>query len=421
MSQQQAKSCGWAAFDQKQRQKRGLEPKIDRDPFPPIAPTIRSVHSCENLLRNNEVRSKPFSSVLLPSVDVASLAENGDDKRSLLVGNSSRKHASMEDQRFSIKKIKDLYSWADDSLVEDIMASVDNDITKASNLLKTMVSPTSSVEIRKINISSSSSDVSLSGKTMDRSFSSECAADIAELNAAIEKGLKMNNIEHGPRVSNDAGNVNQTTGSLKSVPIEPEWEEDDVYLRIRKDALRMMRSASHHSKAATNAFARGDHYSAQQYSIKAKEEWLAAERLNNRAAKEILSIRNNKNDIWKLDLHGLHASEAICTLQEQLKKIEHNILSNHSASPNRVNIEGNIRRSSVESLSCMDTENLDKLQTSSRQRPATSLQVITGVGNHSRGQAALPIAVRSFLSENGYRFEELRPGVITVRPKFRHR
>jgi len=26
--------------------------------------------------------------------------------------------------------------------------------------------------------------------------------------------------------------------------------------------------------------------------------------------------------------------------------------------------------------------------------------ILTGVGNHSRGQAALPTAVRSFLSEN---------------------
>ncbi|XP_062007091.1 uncharacterized protein LOC133724393 [Rosa rugosa] len=429
MSQQQAKSRGWAAFDLKQRQKKGLEPQIDKDPFPPIAPTITSLHPCENALRNNEVPSKPFSSVFLSSAHVVSLAENRDGKRSLLDGNSSRKHTSMEDQRSSIKKIKDLYSWADDSLVEDIMAAVDNDITKASNLLKTMVSPSRSEENKETNISKidSSSDASLSDKTRDKSFPSESAADIAGLSSTIEKCLKENNIEwlndndlYGPKLSNGTGNVKLTTGSLESVPIEPEWEEDDVYLRIRKDALRMMRSASQHSKAATNAFVRGDHYSAQQYSIKAREEWLAAECLNNKAAKEILSIRNSKNDVWKLDLHGLHASEAIHALQEHLEKIERKILSNDLVSPNRVNMESNIKRSSVESFSCMDTEKLDQLQASSRQRP-TSLQVITGIGNHSRGHAALPTAVRSFLSENGYRFEELRPGVITVRPKFRHR
>ncbi|KAM5577436.1 hypothetical protein ABKV19_008000 [Rosa sericea] len=404
MSQQQAKSRGWAAFDLKQRQKKGLDPQIDKDPFPPIALTITSLHPCENVLRNSEVPSKPFSSVFLPSLDVASLAENRDGKRSLLDGNSSRKHTSMKDQRSSIKKIKDLYSWADDSLVEDIMAAVDNDITKASNLLKTMVSPIRSEENKETNISriDSSSDASLSDKSRDKSFPSESAADIAGLSSTIEKCLKENNIEWlndndlcGPKLSNNAA-----IGSLESVPIEPEWEEDDVYLRIRKDALRMMRSASQHSKAATNAFVRGDHYSAQQYSIKAREEWLAAESLNNRAAKEILSIRNSKNDVWKLDLHGLHASEAIRALQEHLEKIERKIFSNHSTTPNRVNMESNIKRSSVESISCMDKEKLDQLQASSRQRP-TSLQVITGIGNHSRGQAALPTAVRSFLSENG--------------------
>ncbi|XP_004302219.1 PREDICTED: uncharacterized protein LOC101307600 [Fragaria vesca subsp. vesca] len=421
MSQQQAKSHGWAAFDLKQRQK-GRAPQIDEDPFPPIVSTVKSLHP--TVLRNDEAPRKPFSSVFLPSVDVSSLAENRNGERSLLDGNSSRKHTPVEDQRSSIKKIKDHYSWADDSLVEDIMAAVDNDITNASNLLKAMVSPSRSEVNKETSISGvdSSTDASLS----DKCFSSESAADIAELSSTIEKCLEENNIKwsndndlYGQKLSNDAGNVKLTTSSLESVPIEPEWEEDDVYLRIRKDALRMMRSASQHSKAAANAFGRGDHYSAQQYSIKAREEWLAAESLNNRAAKEILSIRNSKNDVWKLDLHGLHASEAIRALQEHLEKIERKILSNHSALPNRAKMESNIQHSSVESFSCTDTEIVEQLQVS-RQRP-TSLQVITGIGNHSRGQAALPTAVRSFLSENGYRFEELRPGAITVRPKFRHR
>lgn len=82
------------------------------------------------------------------------------------------------------------------------------------------------------------------------------------------------------------------------------------------------RLASHHSRAANNAFLRGDHFSAQQLSLKAREEWLAAEKLNAEAAKEILLIRNEKNDVWKLDLHGLHASEAVRALEEHLHIIE---------------------------------------------------------------------------------------------------
>lgn len=76
----------------------------------------------------------------------------------------------------------------------------------------------------------------------------------------------------------------------------------------------MNRLASQHSRAATNAFLRGDHFSAKQHSLKAQEGWLAAERMNSKAAKEILRVRNNNNDPWKLDLHGPHASEAVQAL-----------------------------------------------------------------------------------------------------------
>ncbi|RVW55297.1 hypothetical protein CK203_089034 [Vitis vinifera] len=44
-------------------------------------------------------------------------------------------------------------------------------------------------------------------------------------------------------------------------------------------------------------------------------------------------------------------------------------------------------------------------------------------GNHSRGQAALPTAVRSFLNEHGYRFEEQGQGgpIIYVDSELRAR
>lgn len=177
------------------------------------------------------------------------------------------------------------------------------------------------------------------------------------------------------------------------------------------------RSASQHSRAATNAFLRGDHFSAQQHSQNAREEWLAAQRLNAKAAREILSIRNSDNDLWKLDLHGLHAAEAVQALHEHLRRLETRVSGGCSVSLNGVKANnGIVRSSSVGTISSMDK--LGKSQTSSRQVPA-SLEVITGVGNHSRGQASLPTAVRGFLIENGYRFDETRPGLITVRPKFR--
>lgn len=141
----------------------------------------------------------------------------------------------------------------------------------------------------------------------------------------------------------------------------------------------MNRSASQHSRAATNAFVRGDHFSAQQHSLKAQEEWLAAEQLNLKAANEILNIRNSKNDAWKLDLHGLHAAEAVLALQEHLLKIETQFPMNQPISANRVEQKnGTLCSLSLDSFNSMDVENWDEQQSAFRQR-RTSLQVITGI------------------------------------------
>ncbi|CAK9146435.1 unnamed protein product [Ilex paraguariensis] len=97
--------------------------------------------------------------------------------------------------------------------------------------------------------------------------------------------------------------------------------------------------------------------------------------LHAKAAKEILIV-----NMWKLDLHGLHAMEAVQALEAHLKMIE------------------------------------SQVSTSARQR-RRSLLVITGRGNHSRGQPVLPTVIRNFLSENGYDYDDSGPGAITVRPK----
>ncbi|EPS74225.1 hypothetical protein M569_00531 [Genlisea aurea] len=177
---------------------------------------------------------------------------------------------------------------------------------------------------------------------------------------------------------------NQSEREAPSPIVEPESDlEDDVYLLHRKEAIAMTRSASRCSKASNEAYLRGDHIGARLSSIKAREQWNAARKLNSKAANEILKLRNSGNEIWRLDLHGLHADEAIVALRERLQALESSSLS-------------------------------------PRRRQPRLLQVITGKGNHSQGPAALPSAVRSFLHENGYHFDE-KPGVMVVRPKFRQR
>lgn len=145
------------------------------------------------------------------------------------------------------------------------------------------------------------------------------------------------------------------------------------YIQFKISFHGLSRSAAQHSKAATNAFLRGDHYSAQEHSMKAHEKWLAAKALNGRAAKEILSIRNSNNDVWKLDLHGLHATEAVEALQDRLNKIETQVLSNTSKAMN--GIESSTQSESGGSLG---TDKSAKQQAYNKQRPLT-MEVITGI------------------------------------------
>lgn len=190
--------------------------------------------------------------------------------------------------------------------------------------------------------------------------------------------------------------------------------------------------ASRHSKAANDAYLRGDHLSAQEYSQKSREEWMVAKRLNEKAAKEIMSIRNSKNDQWTLDLHGLHSAEAVTALQEHLSKIETQVPIDQLVCTNGVKNKSRIV-SCGHSLSANCCE-IEKLGIRPKSSKPTSLQVITGNitpainssiwrlshyssfrckfivevinhftgrGNHSRGEAALPSAIRSFLIGNG--------------------
>ncbi|ESR39614.1 Smr domain-containing protein [Citrus sinensis] len=407
MSLTRVKSPGWAAFDLKQRQKQGLAPETDKDSYPPISSTLTSLRNCENVSRNTDVLVKPFSSVLRPSVEFPTLTEENECDYK---GKHGHKAIEQHSRDLALKKLKALHSWADNSLIEDLMEAVDNDIKRASNLLEGMVSSSGSAEENKetkIAESSSTIDESPCYRKGGEICFLEKALDLSNLSTTTGDGVNDNFIESVDVRASSVINVSDKDDGMKSImerlsslPIEPEWEEDDVYLVHRKDAMKMMRSASQHSKAANNAYLRGDHFSAQQHSLKARKEWLIAERLNSKAAKEILGIRNSENDMWKLDLHGLHAAEAVQALQERLQKIEMQRPMNCSVSPKKVKSKnGMVCTASLESFGCMDMEVVDKQRSSLRQIQK-SLQVITGIGNHSRGQAALPKAVKNFLSES---------------------
>ncbi|KAL4368835.1 hypothetical protein GQ457_05G016080 [Hibiscus cannabinus] len=421
------KSSGWTAFDLKQQQKQGLVPETEteNDPFPPIAISLSGLNPCTSQTNRSDLSEKSFSSVLKPSGNFPTLKQNNDSIKSTNMGKpigNEEKIVGVNNNDLALKKLKELHCWAENSLIEDILLATNDDIHEASALLKEMVpkSCTEDIEEAKNNEmgftipnfpgNANGDSGHPSGKTAMHVVQSSKADETRE-------NVKMLTDVQRNKLFDDHSNTKLILGQWPPIPIEPEWEEDDVYLSHRKDAIRMMRSASQHSRAATNAFLRGDHFAAQQHSQNAREEWLAAQGLNAKAAREILSIRNCDNDVWKLDLHGLHATEAVQALQEHLRRLETQLPGGRSASPNGVKAnDGAVHSSSVDAISSGDK--LGKPKTWSRQTPA-SLEVITGVGNHSRGQAALPTAVRGFLIENGYHFEEARPGLVTVRPKFR--
>lgn len=344
---------GWAAFD---RQHRPQKEKIDAsssDPFPPISGNTHAGPS-SSLMRTSPSMMKPFSSVLRPCNPL----EN------------------------PVKLLKDANPWADHGLIKDVLEGVNNDLNMASQILKSMISNDS--EDLKIPVAEekSHSNVHKNKGLMEEATPNE---NHSVLNGSSSSTSSENNSSFNA----------MDNGLIFSVPIEPELEEeDDVYFNHRKDALKMMRAASNHSRAASNAFMCGDHVSARQLSQQAREEWAEAEKLNAKAAKEILMLKNANNDMSKLDLHGLHAVEAVRALEERLTKIE-----------------------SIDRLkmgpACKDAT------TTTRPRQNV-LHVITGTGTHSKGQASLPAAAKSFLIEKRYRFEEARPGVIDVHPKFRY-
>jgi hypothetical protein len=97
------------------------------------------------------------------------------------------------------------------------------------------------------------------------------------------------------------------------------------------------RAATRHSQAASNAFLRGDHVAAKELSLRAQEERSTAEKLNNKAAEEIFHIRNSNNSIWKIDMHGLHASEAVAALERHLHMLEFQPPGNSPASTDQFN------------------------------------------------------------------------------------
>lgn len=432
MSWRRGKTSGWAAFDLQQRQKDHFGAQPSNEPFPSLS-NCAAFHQ-PSITLNNHLSMKPFSSVIVPSVSFPATLGNKKSEPSE-VGSSIAPQSSETawDNKFGsvFRQLKEHYCWADDGLIEDVMAAVDNDFDKASSFLKAVVSNENLERNKHSTVVKSGCDSTelvsdektlLGRREAPSKKTSEPYRTCSVLSSLVgdDNGDIRDEFDlFADDISDGCPAVNTMLGQSASTAVEPEWEEDDLYLNCRKDAIKMMRAAARHSKSATNAFLRGDHFAAQQLSQKAREEWAAAKKLNMKAAHEILSMRNENNGLWKLDLHGLHAAEAVQALQERLYTIDTQLLTKNSSAAVLTNSLGTkVVVSHASSGGFNNIERLDQQAVSGRK--PKHLEVITGRGNHSRGGAALPTAVKTFLADNGYRFDEARPGVIMVCPKFLH-
>ncbi|KAI3746743.1 hypothetical protein L6452_09182 [Arctium lappa] len=451
MSWRRAKTSGWAAFDPKKQQKEVIDNETHNHPYPPISSNISTWDHCQNRSRNGDLTGRSFSSVLAHSASVPNMMASEDSRSPLYVAtirndpnlvavrdgpDQVHAHTLVENsqiERMTAKyiesdvcklyeKLKELHPWANKNIIEDIVTAVDNDIDKASALLREMASPGRLPEKKESEFEDNIEEYLDSSRLENTSPHCGETTTFPESTQVSQSSLAIKNDE--PSDDHASGKVflddNDALGPimdrLSRIPVEPEWEDDDMYLMHRKEAIRAMRLASRHSKAATEAYLRRDHAAAQEFSVKAQEEWRTSEKLNANAAKEILAIRNCENDDWKLDLHGLHAAEAVQVLLEHLLKIESQVSRTHSKKPDKTNLK--VRSTQATSLESVNpgTEKSDIQQQASRPR---LLEVITGKGSHSQGPAALPVAIKNFLSEKGYYYYEARIGVITVQPKFR--
>lgn len=245
MSWDRGQSSGWTAFDLKQRNKNNLESEVGKDPFPPIGSSGSTRHG-DKLVKKNHVPPKPFSSVLLPTKNFPNLKEGGNSHKAMLGSDSGGKYCgttSQEDVNLATKKLKEQHPWAEHSLIEDILSAVNNNVDKASALLETMAFA-ANFEERKVLSDARptiSDDITCEVKT-DESLTLETVKDDIAFHSSLVNHLQDNK-EHleNRNASSDVGNLKCKMDLLNSVPVEPEWEDDDIYISHRKDALKTMR------------------------------------------------------------------------------------------------------------------------------------------------------------------------------------
>lgn len=135
-----------------------------------------------------------------------------------------------------------------------------------------------------------------------------------------------------------------------------------MYQSLRAEAAEEARLRNKYFDRAAAAFKRNDGATAKRLGALGREANERMKELHRQAAEAIFEARNPPHVTDVVDLHGLHVSEA-----------------------------------------------LDRLPTALEKAPPGTLRILTGTGHHTKGtgRARLRPAVKKWLQENGYFFEEV--------------
>lgn len=243
MSSRKGKTSGWAAFHLEQRRKMGLEPEASTESFPPVSSSV------SKNIQNVALLEMPFRSVLQNSDNFPSRNNHVNmSKKKLPVGSSINSMSTAElvseykcerDHNNDAHKIlKEIRPWADGSLIADVLAGTDNNVCKASALLEEMFSSEENYKRCKDFENKDLKPITEEGVVGRNDLLADGNMDLADLTSLLQEGLKSNNSEFNHECNTD---LKILLNSLKCSIIEPEWEEDDVYLIHRKEALKKMR------------------------------------------------------------------------------------------------------------------------------------------------------------------------------------
>lgn len=173
-----------------------------------------------------------------------------------------------------------------------------------------------------------------------------------------------------------AKTVMMSSERMKTLVLENTTAQD-IYREARREAVKRFKAYNNACRQATRAYERESHSEAREATQKARDLRAQAVDMHDEAASKIYATNNHHREKNEVDLHGLHAEEALMVLAIKLQ-----------------------------ALALEDPPSVKELR------------VITGIGVHQTGRAILGPAVEHFLIQHKCKYTTPRPGMVLVTVKY---